>query len=63
MLEGPKKQEMFNLLKHTMNHDHQVFEIYWQGLRRIQDLINYDVTQYPLPNINSSYRYVRNFVK
>lgn len=63
MLEGPKKQEMLALLNHTIKHDRQVFDIYWQGLCQIRDLINYDVTENPLPCINSTYRYVRNFQK
>jgi hypothetical protein len=63
MLEVPQKQEMYNLLKHTMNHDQQVFEIYWQGLRRIREVTNVNLTETAWPTIRSTDRYVRNFIK
>lgn len=63
LIETPQKEEMYNLLKHTMNHDRQVFDIYWQGLRNIHALTNIDITQTVWPTIRSSEKYVRNFVR
>lgn len=61
MTESPHKDEMWNLLKHTMNNDQTVFDIYWNGLQKIKDLSSVDVITKPLPIIHSKSYPMRKF--